>query len=373
MVSTGIVLGLSSAIAFGLLDSLISIASRFFGTMQTIVLAQAISAVLILLYLVSFLKTGLVYQSSSVPVLLLVGISLGIVNTCANLSLYRGLAIGPVALVSPIAASYGLVTTILALCIYHDALGMPQVLAIGLVFAGVMLAATDSKRPVFPKFSVITWVRICLLASTLVVSTLMSIVLLLLFPGLRTAGWIAILPGFAGAVCIYFALAHLFLPSEYRHFPLLRGRHDVKPGFIAPSKGILFGLGAMLCFGIEFFILSAATHELGPTQPIMWSRTCSVILLLCYACRKRTNIWRGLSLKHLGVIVLIALFDTLGMVWYDIGTGQSPTSIVATLSSTYMLIPTLLGIIIYRERLKRLQWVGVGSIVTGVVLLALAG
>jgi uncharacterized membrane protein len=98
-----------------------------------------------------------------------------------------------------------------------------------------------------------------------------------------------------------------------------------------------------------------------------------VILLLCYACRKRTNIWRGLSLKHLGIIALIGLFDTLGMVWYDIGTGQSATSIVATLSSTYMLIPTLLGIIIYRERLKRLQWMGVGSIILGVILLSLAG
>jgi drug/metabolite transporter (DMT)-like permease len=373
MVSAGIVLGLSSAIAFGLLDSLISIASRFFGTMQTIVVAQAISAVLILLYLVSFLKTGLVYQPSTLPLLLLVGISLGIVNTCANLSLYRGLAIGPVALVSPIAASYGLVTTILALCIYHDALGMLQVLAIGLVFAGVVLAATDSKRAVLPRFSVITWMRICLLASALVVSTLTCIVLLLLLPGLRTAGWIVIVPGLIGATCLYFTMTHVFLPSEHRHFPLSWRKPNMRAQFIAPSQGILFGLGAMLCFGIEFFILSAATRELGPTQPIMWSRTFSVILLLCYAGRKRTNIWRGLSLKHLGIIALIALFDTLGMVWYDIGTGQSATSIVATLSSTYMLIPTLLGIIIYRERLKRLQWVGVGSIIMGVVLLALSG
>jgi drug/metabolite transporter (DMT)-like permease len=341
--------------------------------MQTIVLAQAISAVLILLYLVSFLKTGLVYSPSTVPLLLLVGISLGIVNTCANLSLYRGLAMGPVAIVSPIAASYGLVTTILALCIYHDALSTLQVLAIGLVFAGVVLAATDSKRLVFPRFSVIVWIRICLLASAFIVSTLTSIVLLLVFPGLRAEGWIVIVPGLMGAACIYFVLSRLFLPAEYRHFSLRLWKPRVGAQFIAPSQGVLFGLGAMVCFGIEFFILSAATRQLGPTQPIMWSRTCSVILLLCYACRKRTNIWRGLSLKHLGIIALIGLFDTLGMVWYDIGTGQSATSIVATLSSTYMLIPTLLGIVIYRERLKRLQWMGVGSIIAGVVLLALAG
>jgi drug/metabolite transporter (DMT)-like permease len=302
-----------------------------------------------------------------------VGVSLGIVNTCANLSLYRGLAIGPVAIVSPIAASYGLVTTILSLCIYHDVLGTLQVLAIGLVFAGVVLAATDSKRFGLPRLSVITWMRICLLAAALIVSTLTCIVLLLVFPWLRASGWIVIVPCFVGAACIYFALSRLFIPPEHRHFALRWQKPRVKAYFMTTSQGILFGLGAMLCFGIEFFILSAATRQLGPTQPIMWSRTCSVILLLCYACRKRTNIWRGLSLKHLGIMALIGLFDTLGMVWYDIGTGQSATSIVATLSSTYMLIPTLLGIIIYRERLKRLQWVGVGSIILGVVLLSLAG
>lgn len=289
MIPLGILLGLSSAVAFGFLDSLISIASRYISIVQTIVLAQAISVLVLLFYLVIFFKSVAIFSPAYLPLLLLVGGGLGIINTLANLSLYRGLALGPVAIISPIAASYGLVTTVLAVFVYHDVLSVLQCLAIGLVFGGIVLAVTDSKRFALPKL----------------------------------------------------------------------------------SEGILFGLGAMLGFGIEFFVLSAAATRLGPTQPLMWSRLCSVIFLLAYAWRKQVTGWRSIPLKHLAIILLIGLFDTAGMVWFDMGTSRSATSIVATLSSTYMLIPTLLGIIVYRERLVRLQWMGVCSIILGVVLLSI--
>ena len=126
MVPLGILLGLSSAVAFGLLDSLISIASRYISIVQTIVLAQAISVLVLLFYLVIFFKSAAIFSPADLPLLLFVGGGLGIINTLANLSLYRGLALGPVAIISPIAASYGLVTTSLAVFVYHDVLSMLQ-------------------------------------------------------------------------------------------------------------------------------------------------------------------------------------------------------------------------------------------------------
>src|SRR5437660_4788303 len=99
VISSGVVLGLISSFAFGLLDVLIAFASRFIGMVLSLVLAQAISACILLLAVIDAFTSGLSVQV--LPMLLLVGIGLGAVNAFANLSLYKGLAVGPIALVCP--------------------------------------------------------------------------------------------------------------------------------------------------------------------------------------------------------------------------------------------------------------------------------
>ena len=57
--------------------------------------------------------------------------------------LYRGLALGPIAVVSPIVASYSAFTVILVVIVLGETLTVGQAIAIAVVFVGVLLASTD--------------------------------------------------------------------------------------------------------------------------------------------------------------------------------------------------------------------------------------
>jgi len=73
-------------------------------------------------------------------------LALGILGVIAVAALYRGLALGPVAVVAPVVASYVVITVILVVIFLGERLTTPQVLAASLVFFGVVLTSTDARE-----------------------------------------------------------------------------------------------------------------------------------------------------------------------------------------------------------------------------------
>lgn len=366
VISMGVLLGLTSSLAFGLLDVLISFASRFIGLMLSLVLAQAISASILLLALIDAFASGLSIQS--LPMLLLFGGGLGAMNAFANLSLYKGLALGPIALVSPISASYGLVTTILAVVLFHEVLSPLQGIAILLVLVGIFLSTIDSKQMMSSIFTLQTCRRLVSLLLTVKGSLTVEIIVFISLSWTGVSRKVVLPSTFWVTISAFTFLGLVFLP--YYFYTIVK-RWWVLNG--VKYVGIVFALCSTLGFGVEFFCSSVVTEQLGPVQPILWSRVCSLFILLIYAFYKQERGWRDIKLKYFAVIALIGLLDTLGMFWYNLGTSLGATSIVATLSSTYMLLPMLVGVFVYRERLAPIQWSGVGSLMIGVIVLSVAG
>lgn len=64
------------------------------------------------------------------------------------LMLYRGLALGPIAVVSPIVAGYTAVTVLLLVLFFGERVAPGQAIAIAVTFAGVLLASTDLRHVV---------------------------------------------------------------------------------------------------------------------------------------------------------------------------------------------------------------------------------
>lgn len=315
MIPLGILFGLLSAISFGILDSLISLATRVMNALHSIVLTQSISVLLLLAELVLTEKQSFPVLTRNFPFLFLVGMGLGLVNVGSNLSLYKGLERGPVALISPIIASYGFMTTILSVSFLHDALTKEQGIAVALVLGGVLCCSLDGQSVVF-------------------------------------------------------------VLTPWRSFSLSwsRGRGEWRKNLLQKHLGILCGLGAMAGIGVEFFSLSLATRIMGPVQPLLLSRFFSVLLLCIYASRQRASDWkRTLKGEYLVLSASLAVLDCAGMWCYDMGTQHAATSIVATLSSTYTLLPIFTGLVIYRERLAFFQWIGLVALVGGIALLGWAG
>jgi drug/metabolite transporter (DMT)-like permease len=71
-----------------------------------------------------------------------------------------------------------------------------------------------------------------------------------------------------------------------------------------------------------------------------------------------------------GIIVVASLLNTLAFVAFNLGVTVGSTAIVATLSSLASAVTVLLAWLILRDRLAPWQWVGVGIILGGVVLVS---
>jgi drug/metabolite transporter (DMT)-like permease len=82
------------------------------------------------------------FEPGMVPFATLLGI-LGVISIAA---LYRGLALGPVAVVAPVVASYVVITVVLVVIFLGERLTTAQILAASMVFVGVVLTSTDARE-----------------------------------------------------------------------------------------------------------------------------------------------------------------------------------------------------------------------------------
>jgi len=72
-------------------------------------------------------------------------VALAVTGVGGVLLLYRGLALGPIAVVSPIGAAYVAVAVVLVVVVLGEQLSSTQVIAIAATFAGIVLTATDGR------------------------------------------------------------------------------------------------------------------------------------------------------------------------------------------------------------------------------------
>ncbi|HUS26033.1 MAG TPA: DMT family transporter [Nevskiaceae bacterium] len=136
--------GLTAAVAWGVSDFWSAKASKNLGPIIAALLVNVIGALTIaVLYSVLWYKPVHITPES-----LGYAIGGGVFLAFALVAFFKGLAAGPVSLVSPVAAAYPLVTTILALAVFKAHLAAQQVAGILLVVFGVMAATEllDFKR-----------------------------------------------------------------------------------------------------------------------------------------------------------------------------------------------------------------------------------
>jgi drug/metabolite transporter (DMT)-like permease len=136
-----VIFGLAAALGWGCSDLLAAIGSRRMGSRATVMVAQ----------IVGLLGLGLLWVATTpewrlpardVAILLGSGCFAGI----AYFTAYRGLELGPVALVSPIASAFAAVTVLLAVVLLGESLGPILLSGVVLTIVGVVLASTDLRR-----------------------------------------------------------------------------------------------------------------------------------------------------------------------------------------------------------------------------------
>ena len=128
----------------------------------------------------------------------------------------------------------------------------------------------------------------------------------------------------------------------------------------------------MVLIGAFVLGVSVRADDLGWLVPIFLARLFTTVFVA--ASLSRGGAWRlpERSSRVLGALVALALLDTAGYVSFNLGTEHADTAIVAAASAPYAVIPVIAGVLFFHERPTPIEWVGVGLVIAGLVLLGLA-
>jgi len=150
--------------------------------------------------------------------------------------------------------------------------------------------------------------------------------------------------------------------------------------------GVRWGLLAMLTFGIMLFGIGLAAGTWGWYIPILWTRTFATLALLLFSAfrRVRSQFQRPrlaetalkekpvpLYLHGIGLAIIVGALETAGLLIYSFDTRLASTGLASAISSSWGIIPLLVGITIFRERPVLYQIFGVLLVLAGLFLLAI--
>jgi drug/metabolite transporter (DMT)-like permease len=134
-----VIFGLAAALGWGLSDLLAAITSRRIGSRPAVLVAQIIG-------LLAFGALWLVVDPPTVaPRDIVILLASGCFAGVAYFALYRGLELGPLALVSPIASAFASVTVVLAVIFLGESLNGRLLVGVASTMVGVVLASTDMR------------------------------------------------------------------------------------------------------------------------------------------------------------------------------------------------------------------------------------
>jgi drug/metabolite transporter (DMT)-like permease len=135
-----VIFGLGAAFGWGLADLLAALSGRRIGSWATVVIAQLCSAVAITIVFVvvrpDLGELGRIAWWVAPNSVIAAG---------AYLSLYRALELGPVAVVSPVLASYAVIPVLLAVALLGESLRGPQLAGVIVTIVGAVLTSTDAR------------------------------------------------------------------------------------------------------------------------------------------------------------------------------------------------------------------------------------
>lgn len=130
--------GLAAAFGWGLSDLWAAISGRRIGSGRTVVVAQVAAAVAMTLLIV-IVRPDLSGIAGVAPWL----IPNAFLGAAAFATLYKGLQLGPIAVVSPVLASYAVVPVLLSVVLLGETLGGVEVAGVVVTITGAVLTSAD--------------------------------------------------------------------------------------------------------------------------------------------------------------------------------------------------------------------------------------
>lgn len=135
-IAQGVLFGILSMVGWGLADFFVAKAMQEIDVLRALFWSQLIGSVLLAVVAVTFFRIPAVSVINAG--LLLVT---GLLMTAAYLAYYRGLQVGKVAVISPITASWAMLTTLISVVFLGEVLTPLQTGAVAVIIGGTVLTA----------------------------------------------------------------------------------------------------------------------------------------------------------------------------------------------------------------------------------------
>ena len=178
-------------------------------------------------------------------------------------------------------------------------------------------------------------------------SGIIPVLYALIFLGERFSGLVAIV--------VIFALLGAFLASG----------PELSQGF--PIKPILLAIGAAVGFGTALTFMAQGS-ESSALMTMVSMRAATFFISVTILFRLRGT--GGMGRSHIGLLLFIGVADFSANLILGIATTQGLVSLAMVLGSLYQIMTALLAYIFLKERLHRVQYVGIASAVFGVAMIA---
>lgn len=149
---------------------------------------------------------------------------------------------------------------------------------------------------------------------------------------------------------------------------------DIRRTHLGPhaARGFLLALLAMLLLGGFVFGVSYYHASDGWLAPIFLARGFATLFILAHVTIADGGKLPRLPRAMFSTFALLAVVDTGGYVFFNVGTEHAATSVVATASAPYSVVPIIMGVWLLHERPTGVQWLGVALIIAGLITLGLS-
>lgn len=307
MLGLSVIAGASAAACFGIADFVVAGVSRVEGWRRTLLGAQVMSLPILAVFAWAYGGWELGVFEDHWRWLL----GFGGAHLLGSVALYRGLEVGVVSVVSPLAGTFGAVTAILAVL-----LGAPMTTALALALVSVVAGSLIAARSTVEVGSAKSNARVEQLGAPTVAT-----------PWVRGAGW-----GLLSAM----ALGVSFFGLDFL------GGHGAPIALTVGSYRLMtaLGLGALS-------VMPGGHVDAGSTVP------------------EAPGLW-----VSLGRWTTLGILDAGGMLVYAWGCARGEVAVVAVVASLFPALTVSLAHWRMGERLSRWQWVGLAWMFAGLVAVA---
>lgn len=136
------------------------------------------------------------------------------------------------------------------------------------------------------------------------------------------------------------------------------------------GRGVGWAIAAALGFAVLFWLLgNRVIPRVGATQTVWMIRLTSSVVGLAALILTKQTIWRPLG-KVRGMALGMGAMDTAAFVFNNRGMQMEQIAVISVLGSLYGAVTVALAALFLRERISRLQFVGIVAIFAGILLIS---